>query len=151
MLFHTQPAGVGFDTRSFPPWDGRSPVSLPYVRYPFPSKENRQIPQRGDLAPPVVPGVRRSLWDPETFAPRARHVPRGAPSRRSGSVIGTDLALSLSLSLARCSRALSRALSRTARRCSEIFRSSCRFFSYSPERERERERERRREREREVY
>jgi hypothetical protein len=30
----------------------------------------RQIPERDDLGPPVVPGGRRSVWDPETF-PRA--------------------------------------------------------------------------------
>jgi hypothetical protein len=29
-------------------------------------------------------GVKRSFWDPETFAQRRRHVPWGAPSRRSG-------------------------------------------------------------------
>jgi hypothetical protein len=39
-------------------------------------------------ARPLYQGLRRSVWDPETLAPR--HVPRGAPSRRSGSVIGTD-------------------------------------------------------------
>ena len=42
----------------------------PYVRSPFPSKENRQISERDDLGPPVVPGmgVMRSVGDPETFA-----------------------------------------------------------------------------------
>ena len=29
---------VGFDTRSFFPWLGWSPVFYPYVHYPFPSK-----------------------------------------------------------------------------------------------------------------
>ena len=44
----------------------------PYVRRPFPSKENRQISERDDLGPPVVPGGEecRSVWDPETSRER---------------------------------------------------------------------------------
>ena len=30
---------------------------LPYVRRPFPSEENRQISERDDLGPTVVPGA----------------------------------------------------------------------------------------------
>ena len=41
-------------------------------------------------ARPSYQGVRRSFCNPETFAPGGRHVPRGAPSRGSGYVIGTD-------------------------------------------------------------
>ena len=47
---------VGLGARSFFPLDGRSPRVPPYVRRPFPSKENRQILERDDLGPPVVPG-----------------------------------------------------------------------------------------------
>jgi hypothetical protein len=47
---------VRFDTCSFSPWDGRSPVSHPTCDIPF-SKENLQIPERDDPSPPVVPGV----------------------------------------------------------------------------------------------
>ena len=40
----------------------------PYKRYHFPSKENRHIPEWDDIGPPVVRGVKRSVWDPESFA-----------------------------------------------------------------------------------
>ena len=62
----------------------------PYMRYHFPSKENRHIPEWDDIGPPVVRGVKRSVWDPESFAQGRRHIPQGAPSLRNGQVIGTD-------------------------------------------------------------
>ena len=67
---------VGFDTRSFFPWSGRSPVS--YVRYSFPSKESQHILERDNLDPHVVPGGQIGLGS------RKLNVPRGAPSLRSG-------------------------------------------------------------------
>ena len=63
------------------------------VRYPFPSKESRRY-RKNDLGPPVVPGGQEIGLDPETSAPGRRHVPRGAPSLRSGWVIGTDRRMS---------------------------------------------------------
>jgi hypothetical protein len=50
---------VGFDPRSFFPRDGRSSVSHPTSDVPFPPRRTgicRQIPERDDLGPPVVPG-----------------------------------------------------------------------------------------------
>ena len=42
--------------------------------FPFSSKENQQIPERAHLGPPVIPGVRRSVCDPETIAQERRYV-----------------------------------------------------------------------------
>jgi hypothetical protein len=61
----------------------------PYVRRPFPSKENRQISERDDLGPAVVPGGQeiglgsRNLR-PQGKSPGRRHVPRGAPPAKAG-------------------------------------------------------------------
>jgi len=55
----------------------------PYVRYPFPSKELRHIMERRDLGPPVVPGGQAIGLGSRNLRPGRRHVPRGAPSRRS--------------------------------------------------------------------
>jgi hypothetical protein len=60
---------VGVDTRSCFPWDGRSPVSHPTCDVPFPPKEDRQISERDDLGPHVVPGGQEiGLWDSKTVA-----------------------------------------------------------------------------------
>jgi hypothetical protein len=53
---------VGFDAGSFFPWEvTRVP---PYVRRPFPSKENRQILERDDLGPPRGSGDRFGIPKP---------------------------------------------------------------------------------------
>jgi hypothetical protein len=46
---------VGVDTRSCFSLGWQVTRVPPYVRLPFPSKENRQISERDDLGPPVVP------------------------------------------------------------------------------------------------
>jgi hypothetical protein len=75
---------VGFDARSFFPWDGRSPVSHPTCDVPFPPTRTGRYWKGMISARPSYQGVRRSVCDPETFAPGRRHVPRGAPSLGSG-------------------------------------------------------------------
>ena len=58
----------------------------PYVRRPFPYKENRQISERDDLGPPLsYQGVRRSVWDPETFAPGQKSRAEARPTGRAVS------------------------------------------------------------------
>ena len=54
----------------------------PYVRRPFPSKKNRQISERDDLHPSYQ-GVRRSVWDPETFAPGHKSRAEARPTGRA--------------------------------------------------------------------
>ena len=49
----------------------------PYVRRPFPSKENRQISERDDLGPPVVPGGQEIGLGSRTLRPRAESRPTG--------------------------------------------------------------------------
>ena len=85
----------------FPPGMANHPC--PTLRR-FPFKENRQTwvsetdsTWRMISARPSYQGFRRSVGNPETlapnpetFAPGGGHVPRSAPSRKSGSVIGTD-------------------------------------------------------------
>jgi hypothetical protein len=44
----------------------------PYVRRPFPSKENRQISERDDLGPPVVPGGQEIGLGSRNLRPRAQ-------------------------------------------------------------------------------
>jgi hypothetical protein len=57
---------VGLDLRSFPPWDGRSPLSHPTCDVPFPPRRTGGY-RKGILSdPPFVPGFRRPVWDPET-------------------------------------------------------------------------------------
>ena len=53
----------------------------PYVRYPFPSKENRHIPERDDLGPPVVAGGQEIGLGSRNLRPRAEE---RAPPLRSG-------------------------------------------------------------------
>jgi hypothetical protein len=78
---------VGFDTRSFFP--GMAGHPCPTLRAIFlPSKESHHILERDNLGPPVVPGGQIGLGS------RNLHVPRGAPSLRSGWVIGTDRRMS---------------------------------------------------------
>ena len=57
---------------------------------PFPSKENRQISERDDIGPPVVPGGQEIGLGSRNLRPSRRHVPREGTSRRSGYVTGTD-------------------------------------------------------------
>jgi hypothetical protein len=56
---------------------------------PFPSKEHRQISERDDLGPPVVPGGQEislgSVWDPETFAPGQKSRAEARPTGRAVS------------------------------------------------------------------
>ena len=58
-------AGQGSIPVVFFPGMAGHPCLILHAR-PFPSKENQRISERDDLGPPFVPGVRRSVWDPET-------------------------------------------------------------------------------------
>jgi hypothetical protein len=60
---------VGFDARSFFPWDGRSLVSHPTGDVPFPPRRTGRYWKGMISAHPSYQGFRRSVWDPETFAP----------------------------------------------------------------------------------
>ena len=56
-LLRTSSSGdsrVGFDTRSYFSWYGRSPVFHPRVCSPFFSKQRRHIMERDDRSPPLV-------------------------------------------------------------------------------------------------
>ncbi len=75
---------AGFDARSFPPWDGRSPVSHPTCEVPFTPRRTSRYRKGMISARPSYQGVRRAVWDPDTFDPGRRHVPRDAPSLGSG-------------------------------------------------------------------
>jgi hypothetical protein len=83
-------------TLSFFPSANASQVTRvpPYVRYPFPSQESRHVLERDDLGPPVVPGGQEIDLGSRNLRPRRNHVPRGAPSRRSGWVIVTGRRMS---------------------------------------------------------
>jgi hypothetical protein len=61
---------VGFDPRSFFPWDGRSPVSHPTCDVPFPPRRTGEYWKGMISARPLYQGVRRSIWDPETSRER---------------------------------------------------------------------------------
>jgi hypothetical protein len=61
---------VGFDPRSFFPWDGRSPVSHPTCDVPFPPGRTGEHRKGMISARPLYYGVRRSVWDPETSRER---------------------------------------------------------------------------------
>jgi hypothetical protein len=50
-------AGWGLIPVLFSPWHGRSSVSHPNVRGPFPSKEIRRMSERDDPGPPVALSV----------------------------------------------------------------------------------------------
>jgi hypothetical protein len=78
---------VGFDARSFFPWDGRSPVSHPTCDVPVPPKRTGRYWKGTISARPSYQGVRRSVWAPETFATGRRHVPQGAPSPSTARVL----------------------------------------------------------------
>ena len=67
---------VGFDARRFSlGWQvTRVP---PYVRRPFPSKENRQISERDDLGPPVVPGGQEIGLGSRNLRPKTEVRPTG--------------------------------------------------------------------------
>ena len=49
----------------------------PYVRRPFPSKKNRQISERDDLGPPVVPGGQEIGLGSRNLRPKAEARPTG--------------------------------------------------------------------------
>jgi hypothetical protein len=71
---------LGFDIHSFPPWDGRSPVSHPACDIPFPPSRTGIYRKLMISAHPSYQGVKRSesVWDPETYAhPRWRTRPTG--------------------------------------------------------------------------
>jgi hypothetical protein len=61
---------VGFDPRSFSPWDGRSPVSHPTCDVPFPPRRPGEYRKGMIPARPLYQGVRGSVWDPETSRER---------------------------------------------------------------------------------
>jgi hypothetical protein len=68
---------VGFDASSFFPWDGRSPLSQgSHITrdVPFPQRRTGRYWKGKISARPSYQGVRRSVWDPETFALGRRHV-----------------------------------------------------------------------------
>ena len=73
---------VGFDTHRFSSWDGRCPTLR--ATHLFPSKENREIPERDDLGPQIVPGGQEIGLGSRNLLPRRKHVPLGALSQRSG-------------------------------------------------------------------
>ena len=66
---------VGFDPRSFSPWDGRSPVSHPTCDVPFPPRRPSEYWKRMIPARPLYQGVKESVWDPETSRERVGDVP----------------------------------------------------------------------------
>ncbi len=65
---------VGFDPRSFFPWDGRSTVSHPTCDVPFPPRRTGEYRKGMISARPLYQGVRRSVWDPQ---PRESGSPKG--------------------------------------------------------------------------
>ena len=66
---------VGFDPRSFFPWDGRSPVSHPTCDVPFPPRRPSEYWKRMIPARPLYQGVKELVWDPETSRERVGYVP----------------------------------------------------------------------------
>ena len=58
----------------------------PYVRHVFSSKENRQIPERDDLGPPVVPGGQEIGLRSRNLRPRAEARPMGLGEVRDGQM-----------------------------------------------------------------
>jgi hypothetical protein len=91
-LFHLIPRIVSQVTRSWLPRLRR--VQFLDISLEFAGQVHRHIisPNRGGAAFKGLRTLRgalpdlpsSSLWDPETFAPGRRHVPRGAPSPGSG-------------------------------------------------------------------
>jgi hypothetical protein len=83
---------VGFDVSSFSPWDGRSPVSHPTCDVLFPPRRTGSyrkgiISYRKGIisAHPSYRGVRRSVWDLETFAPGHTSRAEARPTGRAVS------------------------------------------------------------------
>ena len=73
-----------FYTRSIFPLDGHYASFVPhstYVQHPFPSTENRQIQERDDLGPPVVPGGQEIGLGSRNLLLRRRHVQGRAVSK----------------------------------------------------------------------
>jgi hypothetical protein len=60
----------------------------PYVRRPFPFKENRQISERDDLGPPVLPGGQEIGLGSRNLRPRAEARPTGRAVSRSAERLG---------------------------------------------------------------
>ena len=73
---------VGFDPRSFSPWDGRSPVSHPTRHVPFPPRRTGEDWKGMIPARPLYPGVWESVWDPE---PPSCVLPKGVPQGQTES------------------------------------------------------------------
>jgi hypothetical protein len=80
LLLRGQHGPGGVRCPQFFPWDGKSPVSHPTCDVSFPQRRTGRYWKGMILARPSYQGFRRSVWDPETFAPGRRHAPRGAPS-----------------------------------------------------------------------
>jgi hypothetical protein len=78
---------VGFDAHSFVPWDGRSPVSHPTCDVPFPPRRTDRYQKGMISARPSYQGVRRSVWDPEAFAPGQKS---RAEARPTGRAVSTE-------------------------------------------------------------
>jgi hypothetical protein len=76
---------VGFDARSFSPWNGRSPVSHPTCDVPFPPRRTGRYRKGMISAHPSYQEVRRSVWDPETFAPGHKSRAEARPTGRAVS------------------------------------------------------------------
>ena len=65
---------------------GRQVTSVPpYVRRPFSSKEHRQISERDDLGPPVVPGGQEIGLGSRNLRPRTQVQGGGTSQGRAGS------------------------------------------------------------------
>ena len=62
----------------------------PYVRSPFPSKENRQISERDDLGPLVVPGGQEIGLGSRNLRSRAKVQGGGPEARPTGRAISRE-------------------------------------------------------------
>jgi hypothetical protein len=69
---------VGFDSRIFFPWDGRSPVSHPTCEVPFPPRRSGEYRKGMIPARPLYQGGLGSGWDPEP--PKERVGDWGGPA-----------------------------------------------------------------------
>jgi hypothetical protein len=78
-------AGWGSITVVFFHWDGRSPVPHNTCDIPFPPRSTGRYRKRMISARLSYQGVRRSVWDPETFAQaEARPTGRTVSKERLG-------------------------------------------------------------------
>jgi hypothetical protein len=81
---------VGFDARSFSPWDGRSPGSHSTCDVPFPPRRTGRHRKGMLSAHPSYQGVRRSVGDPESFAPGQKSKAEARQSRPMGRAVSRE-------------------------------------------------------------